>query len=331
MIDEEVIKKLRLVTTFAQLKKFLTSDLGWPLGDFAIEELTFDYDPLELGLDLEQAAKIKSIKRLRALSIDQPWGIFFVEFEKKALSTSVLRRILGSVAVRKRSNKQVADHVAWAADDLMFISNFGTEGDRRLSFAHFATPMNPGQLPRLRVVTWDQSDAALHLDMVYRELITKLSWPREDETIDEWKLRWRSAFVFKNNEAIQSSQKLAEALAVLAVGIKHRILEVLVAETSAGVLSRIRDQIKLALIHDLSDQDFADMFSQTVAYGVLSARITNQTPDAMDGLLGKIRTSPFLAELMQLFFSAGGRRTKDGLKIDFDELGSMKSQSFWIQ
>lgn len=326
MINDEQIQSIRSVTTFSKLKKFLTSDLGWPLGDFEIEELTFDYDPIELGLDSKQAAKIKSIKRLRSLSVNQPWGIFFVEFEKKALPTAVLRRILGSVAVKKRSNKQAADHVAWAADDLMFISNFGLEGDRRISFAHFATSKDPGLLPVLRVVTWDQSDAILHLEMVYRELTTKLSWPDDDESLDDWKLRWRSAFVYKNREAIQSSQKLAEALASLAVAIRSRIVEVLKAETSHGLLSRIRDQFKLVLIHDLNDDDFADMFAQTVAYGILSARITNQVPNTQisttsDGLLGKIRTSPFLAELMQLFVSAGGRKTNRGLNIDFDELG----------
>ena len=159
MIDDQLIEKLRMVTTLSQLKKFLTTDLGWPLGDFEIEELTFDYDPIELGLDSRHAAKIKSIKRLRSLSIDQPWGIFFVEFEKKHLPTAVLRRILGSVAVKKRSNKQAADQVAWAADDLMFISNFGSEGDRRICFAHFSAPNGPDLLPVLRVVTWDRSDA----------------------------------------------------------------------------------------------------------------------------------------------------------------------------
>ena len=321
MIDDQLIEKLRMVTTLSHLKKFLTTDLGWPLGDFEIEELTFDYDPIELGLDSRHAAKIKSIKRLRSLSIDQPWGIFFVEFEKKHLPTAVLRRILGSVAVKKRSNKQAADQVAWAADDLMFISNFGSEGDRRICFAHFSAPNGPDLLPVLRVVTWDRSDAILHLDMVYRELTTKLSWPNDGETLEEWKVRWRSAFVIRNKEVIQSSQKLAEALALLAVAIRGRILVVLEAETRDGLLSRLRDQFKLTLIHDLNNDDFADMYAQTVAYGLLSSRITNRTSNGVDDLLGKIKTSPFLAELMQLFVSAGGRRTKGGLNVDFDELG----------
>jgi hypothetical protein len=321
VIDDQLILKIRSVTTFSQLKKFLTTDLGWPLGDFEIEELTFDYDPIELGLDSRHAAKIKSIKRLRSLSVDQPWGVFFVEFEKKHLPTAVLRRILGNVAVKKRSNKQAADQVAWAADDLMFISNFGSEGDRRISFAHFSAPDGPNLLPVLRVVSWDQSDAILHLDMVYRELTTKLSWPENSETLEEWKIRWRSAFVIRNKEVIQSSQKLAEALASLAVAIRGRILAVLKAETSDGLLSRLRDQFKLTLIHDLDDDDFADMYAQTVSYGLLSSRITNRTSNGVGDLLGKIKTSPFLAELMQLFISAGGRKTREGLNIDFDELG----------
>ena len=35
---------------------------------------------------------------------------------------------------------------------------------------------------------------------------------------------------------------------------------------------------KKALIHDLTEDQFADMYAQTIAYGLLSARITHPDP-----------------------------------------------------
>ena len=81
MVDKLVAEKLRYISTFEQLKVFLSDDMDWPIREFKIDELTFDYDPLELGILPEKAAKVKTIKRMRPLSAHQPWGIFFVEFE----------------------------------------------------------------------------------------------------------------------------------------------------------------------------------------------------------------------------------------------------------
>lgn len=90
----------------------------------------------------ETAAKIESIKRLRPLSVHQPWGIFFVKFEPKKLPVVALRRILGQVALKKRPSANSAERTAWAADDLLFISNYGEGSERQISFAHFAKALD---------------------------------------------------------------------------------------------------------------------------------------------------------------------------------------------
>ena len=163
------------IRTFPQLIKYLREELDWPIASESFEELTFEYTPEELGIDSASAAKIQEIKRLRPLPAHQPWGIFFVKFEPKKLPVVALRRILSRVALKKRTSANSSDRAAWAADDLLFISNFG-EGDRRqISFAHFSQDASKADLPVLKVLGWNNLDTALHLDGVATELATKLS------------------------------------------------------------------------------------------------------------------------------------------------------------
>ena len=75
--------RLAAIRRFDQLVAYLRDDMGWPIDSDDFEELTFEYTPEELGIDAKNAAKIQEIKRLRPLSPQQPWGIFFVKFEPK--------------------------------------------------------------------------------------------------------------------------------------------------------------------------------------------------------------------------------------------------------
>ena len=177
----ETLKQIR---TFPSLVKFLRDELDWPISTDDFEELTFDYTAEELGIDSKNAAKIEKngIKRLRPLSPNQPWGIFFVKFEPKRLPVVALRRILSRVVLKKRASANSAERAAWAADDLLFVSNYGEGDERRISFAHFSQHPDKTDLPTLKVLGWDNRDTALHLDHVADELRSKLSWPDEVKT-----------------------------------------------------------------------------------------------------------------------------------------------------
>src|SRR5205823_13369565 len=79
---------------------------------------------------------------------------------------------------------------------------------------------------------------------------------------------------------------------------------------------------KEALVHDLDADGFADMYAQTIAYGLLSARIADPEKKTADDFAAHMRTNPFLRDLMETFLKVGGRRGKaGGPGIDFDELG----------
>jgi len=316
--------RLAGIRRFDQLVAYLRDEMGWPIEGDDFEELTFEYTPEELGIDSRSAAKIKSIKRLRPLSPGQPWGIFFVKFEPKRLPVVALRRILSQVALKKRASANSSERAAWAADDLLFISNYGEGDERQISFAHFSAVPDSQDLPTLKVLGWDDLDTALHLDAVARELTEQLAWPDDQTDADAWRRQWRAAFSARYREIITTSRDLSIRLAELARAIRKRIKAALAieTETETGQLTKLMKAFQAALVHDLDADGFADMYAQTIAYGLLSARIAYPHKKTVDDFASHMRTNPFLRELMETFLKVGGRRGKaGGPGIDFDELG----------
>lgn len=314
--------QLREIRTFRQLVAYLRDEMGWPIGSDDFEDLTFEYTPEELGINAKSAAKIQEIKRLRPLSPRQPWGIFFVKFEPKRLPVVALRRILSQVALKKRASANSAERAAWAADDLLFVSNYGEGDERRIALAHFSAAQDGHDLPTLKVLGWDNLDTPLHLDAVARELSQHLAWPKNDADIEAWREQWRAAFTLRHREVITTSKELSIRLAELARAIRDRIKTALAIETERGPLRKLIKAFQEALVHDLDADGFADMYAQTIAYGLLSSRITDPNRKTADDFAGHMRTNPFLRELMETFLKVGGRRGRaGGPGIDFDELG----------
>jgi hypothetical protein len=313
------------IRRFDQLIPYLRDEMGWPISEDSFErvdDLFYDFTPDELGIDPQTAAKIQEIKRLRPLSPRQPWGIFFVKFEPKRLPVVALRRILNHVALKKRASANSAERSAWARDDLLFISNYGESHERRISFAHFSPSENNKDLPTLKVLGWDNLDSALHLDGVAEKLTRNLAWPQNEDDVDGWRTRWRSAFTLRHREVITTSRELSVRLAELSRAIRDRIRSALAIETELGPLTRLYKAFQVSLVHDLDSDGFADMYAQTIAYGLLSARIADPTSRSAADFATHLRTNPFLRELMTTFLRGGESRSHTGAAtIDFDELG----------
>ncbi|MFC1530665.1 type ISP restriction/modification enzyme [Gemmatimonadota bacterium] len=314
--------RLRSIRTFPSLIKYLRDELDWPIESDDFEDLTFEYSPEELGIDAANAAKIQEIKRLRPLAVNQPWGIFFVKFEPKRLPVVALRRILSRVVVKKRASANSAERAVWEVDDLLFVSNYGEGEERHISLAHFAHDGDRHSLPTLRVLGWDNLDTPLHFDGVVEKLRGCLRWPENVNDTDSWRDDWRAAFTVRHREAIKTSSELSQCLAELAGAIRNRIKAALAIESEAGPLTTLMKAIQEALVHDLDADGFADTYAQTIAYGLLSARVTDPDSKASDDLVGHMRTNPFLREMVELFLETGARRrVVGGAGIDFDELG----------
>jgi Type ISP C-terminal specificity domain len=320
-------KRLREIHTFPALVKYLREDLGWPVeqANFAdLDEITFDWEADELGIDPDQAAKIEYIKQLRPLENGEPQGVFFVKFNAKSLPVVALRRLLSRLVIKKRATATAAERPLWAMRDLVFISSYGSNEERQLSFAYFQESDHKTELPTLKVLGWDDRDTALHLDRVHDLLTSHLTWPANHRLLPIWRKDWSKAFELRHGQVVSTAKELAEQLATLARGIRERANQLLRLETENGPLRALMTAFKGALIHDLTEDQFADMYAQTIAYGLLSARITHPDPVQAETLPDLIPvTNPFLKELMETFVLAGGKRRgrKKGLHLDFDELG----------
>ncbi len=324
-MTEEQRRQLRAIKTFPQLIEFLRDELDWPIDQGHDEDdLTFDWSD-DLGLKDSERVAIKEIKQLRPLESGQPWGIFFVNFEKKNLPIVILRRILNALVLKKRASANRAQQAAWQQRDLLFISAYGQDSERQLTFAHFSEPSSEFDASKatLRVLGWDDDDTSLKLDYVADMLKAKLTWPKDTTDLKAWRQRWGDAFELRHRQVIDTAEDLALRLAELAKRIRNRMLLVLPRESESGDLRKLLKGFQAALIHDLDEAQFADMYAQTITYGLFSAAVSRTVPGAGTAVhQGNVVdmvpvTNPFLREMLQSFLKAGGRRGK----LDFDELG----------
>jgi len=316
--------RLRSIKTFKQLVRYLEDELDWPLEEYGFDELTYEYKPSEVGLKDDDSTKAQ-IFQLRPIP-GMPWGIFFVEFHKKRMPVVVLRRILSHLVLKKRAAANKAQAAAWNLDDLLFISAFGEQASdqREIAFAHFH--QEKGDMPTLRVLGWDGADTALKLEHVDVTLHERLRWPSNPNDVDAWHQQWSRAFRLRIGHVIRTADALAEVLATLARGIRDAARTLMDHESERGQLRKLHKAFQTALIHDLTEESFADTYAQTITYGLLTAAISRT--EMSEGRHGTVLlaenitdmvpvTNPFLKEMLQTFLQAGGR--KGG--IDFDELG----------
>src|SRR5438552_3508916 len=218
---------------------------------------------------------------------------------------------------RLRDIKTLPQLVAYLRDELDWpISSNNTED---ITFAHFVEDEELGGLAELRVLGWDDDDTPLKYDYVAYTLHDKFRWrgPFERDP-DMWRKTWRDAFELRHREVITTSKQLALSLAALAKKIRSRVRSILRYEDGFGQIRKLQTAFRKALIHDLSDDDFADMYAQTITYGLFSARVSRPAGIHGQNLVDMVPvTNPFLREMLDTFLNLSGRKGK----IVFDELG----------
>ena len=97
---------------------------------------------------------------------------------------------------------------------------------------------------------------------------------------------------------VNTWKQLSEGLAALARTIRDHVRAGLALGPPSGPLTTLMKTFRTTLVHDLDGAGFADMYAQTVTYGLLSARITDPTRPTTDTLAAHMRTNPLLKELM---------------------------------
>lgn len=308
------LDRIKFIADFPTLVEYLKEDLGWQLEAEDVEDLYFEYEPEELGLDEAHRIKIRAIKLLRPLASNQPWGIFYLDFEPKRLPVVVLRRILKSLVPKKRASAANPQQAVWNMNDLLFISALGESGNRGISFAHFKE--NAEGPPQLQTFSWDERETHLY----YLNLnLERLRWPKDPSDLAAWRKQWSSAFTTTHRQVINTSKELSVELARFARQTRDLVREVYRHEAGNHPLHRLHKSFQTVLIQDLDVDGFADMVAQTIAYGLFSARVTGEEVLGLAHLEAMVpNTNPFLKELFAEFTKLSGH---DKHQIDFDELG----------
>ena len=124
--------------------------------------------------------------------------------------------------------------------------------------------------------------------------------------------------------SINTAKQLAEMMAGKAVIIKDIMGNALTADKAAGIATELTDQFegfKTSLIHDITIADFADVYAETIAYGLFAARLhdteTLDTFSRTEALELLPKSNPFLRNL---FVYIAGPNLDDRLRRMIDDL-----------
>lgn len=120
-------------------------------------------------------------------------------------------------------------------------------------------------------------------------------------------------------QTIKSPKQLANLMAQKAVMIRDVIINALECDC-AGSLASQRNAFKQILLHDLTDHTFADMYAQTIAYGLFVARLNDTTLDDFTRQEARELVSKNNPFLRQLFDYISGANLDDNLVWIVDDL-----------
>ena len=131
-------------------------------------------------------------------------------------------------------------------------------------------------------------------------------------------------FAAERLQTITSAKRLAEMMAGKALMIKEALFQTLRQDPDlntelAGQYKAFKDQ----LIHDLTPEGFADIYAETIAYGMFAARLHDDTLEDFsreEALELLPKSNPFLRDL---FGYVAGPRLDERIRRDIDELAEI--------
>ncbi|MEW5883842.1 MAG: N-6 DNA methylase [Armatimonadota bacterium] len=160
---------------------------------------------------------------------------------------------------------------------------------------------------------------------------TQFDWFRNGELVqradiesDEEKvLELLTNFLHAESLSVSKPGELAERMAGLALIMRHVTEAAVRTEIEDGTLHTQLDAFRKVLIHDLAPDEFADMYAQTIAYGLFAAKCSAEpgkpfTRQSAPYALPK--TNPFLR---RLFGHIAGPELDDRLPWVVDDLVSL--------
>jgi len=277
-----------------------------------IEEIPLlDWSPDELHLDPQAVARLTKIQQLPPLTAKQPFGVFILSFDGGRLPVGAVRRVVNKL-VRKQRARRIAKSL-WKMNDLIFFC----QSNNGVGTLHVVAFRDTDNVPIMKVITWDTAATENRIELIATQNLPALCWPN-DEPIDtdRWRDQWSEAFTAGYREGIRSSAALAAKMADVARVVRDEVLALYSVETKRGPLRQLFDEVKASLRADLTPASFADMYAQTMVYGLLTSRITHPEAFSADALNSVLKfENPFLDALYASF------RRRGDQAFDVDDFG----------
>ncbi len=135
-------------------------------------------------------------------------------------------------------------------------------------------------------------------------------------------------FAQSHKEPIKSGAHLAKIMGGKAQRIRDNVRFLMEGSTKTDQdLTKLYDAIKEMLVKDLTPHSFADMYAQTLVYGLFVARYNDKTPDSFSRAEARELISNSNKFLQRFFDHIAGVEFKSSLKYIVDELCEVYSHS----
>lgn len=298
--------------SIGNLFSLLYEGLDWPIYDMALEadDLLIDWAPEELHLDPDHVARLAGISQIPPLTAKQEFGAFYLRFEGGQLPIGAVRRLVQQLVTSKRG-KGGGKLPTWKLSDLLFFCH----ADGSQPVLHVVNFQEKEGKRVLRVLTWNDQPTETRLNLLTRRALDELRWTSEvgprvvtDPSAGGGFSGYR--------EGIKSAKALSRRMAEVAQDVRDEVNGLLAVETADGPMRSLYRNVKEKLIGDITPERFADVYAQTMVYGLLTARIAHPEDFKAEQSLSVIK---FDNHFLDAIYSRFRDETDD--VIDVDELG----------
>ena len=294
------------------LLDLLLNGLDWPIPDgLAWGDIELEWEPEEFHLDPEKVAKLKQISQIPPLTKNQSFGVFVLDFEGGRLPVGAIRRLVQRLVRNERARKGSGTHAQWSLNDLLFFCL--SEGPE--SLLHVVNFREKNGKRVLRVMSWSDQLTNSRLDLLVRRGVPDLFWSPVDGPQMVSSPDFGKSFR-GYREGIKSAAALSRRMAEVAQDVRDEVRTLYEVETMDGPIRALFSDVRDQLLGNLTPSRFADVYAQTMVYGLLTARIAHPEEFKVEQSVSALR---FDNEFLDAIYSRF-RDDSDGI-IDVDELG----------
>lgn len=234
-----------------------------------------------------------------------------LEFDGGRLPVGAIRRLVQRLVKNERARKGSGTYAQWALPDLLFFCL--AEGQEHL--LHVVNFRDKDGKRVLNVLSWNNQPTATRLDLLMRRGVPDLLWGSPEGPRIVSSAEFGKGFR-GYREGIRSAKALSARMAEVAKDVRDEVRALYEVETEGGPIRALFSDVREQLLGNLTPDRFADVYAQTMVYGLLTARIAHPEEFKADQ---SVSVLTFDNEFLDAIYSRF-RNDSDGI-IDVDELG----------